>query len=181
MVAGPLAGRPAQPPAGVDQPNTRGRGASEVAVARAIAGAVLTVPGVTGLSRGHSALAATYGPTGLVTGVVLYRQSRPPDEGGGEKNKKVEAVQVQFPGETRIEVHVTVGVSAMLSSPREAPPEIVATKADITALDRTFHEDSCRGFLPAMAAEIRRAAQTAAKTMGLPADVVVDVFIDDLD
>jgi hypothetical protein len=176
--ADPLAGRPAQAPAEVDQRNARARGAGEVAIARAIAGAVRTVPGVTGLSRGHAALAATYGPAGLVTGVVVYRQCRTPDGGGDEKNKKAG----QLPGEMSIEVHVTVDATATLSTPRDASSEVAATKSDnITAPDRTFDEDSFIGFLPAVAAQIRRAAQSAAQNMGLPADVVVDVFIDDLD
>jgi hypothetical protein len=179
-MAGPLAGRPAhQAPGEASQRDARGRAASEVAIARAIAGAVRGVPGVTGLSRGHSALVATYGPTGIVTGVVVYRQSRIPDEGRHEKNKKAEVIQSL--GESRIEVHVTVDATATLSSPRNVESKVAATDPDNAALDRTLDDDSAIGFLPAMAAEIRRAAQTAAKNMGLPADVVVDVFIDDLD
>src|SRR5215472_17736056 len=89
-----LAGRPAhQAPGEADQRHDGGRDAGDGAVARAIAGAVRSVPGVTGLSRGHSALAATYGPTGIVTGVVVYRQSQAPDAGGEEKNKKAETMQ----------------------------------------------------------------------------------------
>jgi hypothetical protein len=180
-MADPLAERPAQAPGEADQRDARGHAASKVAIARAIAGAVRSVPGVTGLSRGHSALAATYGPTGLVTGVVVYaHQSRTPNEGGDAKNEKA-GEAIQFPEETRIEVHVTVDASATLSSPRNDESETAASGSDDTALDRALGEGTIRGFLPAMAEEIRRAARSAATNMGLPTDVAVDVFIDDLD
>jgi hypothetical protein len=157
----------------------RARDASGVSIASAVAEAVRNVPGVTGLSPGHSALAATFGPTGTVIGVVLYRQSRTPNDGGDEKNTKAEAIP--FPGETRIEVHVTVDATAALSSPQKVEPEIAATGPDKTAPDRTLDEHIAVGFLPAVATQIRRAVQTTAQTMGLPAEITVDVFIDDLD
>jgi hypothetical protein len=47
----------------------------DVEIAGAVAKAVLTVPEVVSLSPGHSAFAATYGPTQRVTGVVVRRST----------------------------------------------------------------------------------------------------------
>lgn len=44
---------------------------SELAIARAVAGAVQQVPGVAGISPGRFAEAATYGPGARVRGVVV--------------------------------------------------------------------------------------------------------------
>src|SRR5262249_37695450 len=62
-----------------DRPGKRGAAngqVQDVALAGAVAKAVLRVPEVASLSAGHLALAATYGPTQRVTGVVVRRSAQ---------------------------------------------------------------------------------------------------------
>jgi hypothetical protein len=117
-----------------------------------------------------------------VTGVVVRLRSQNPDEEDSDQTSNAQAVEsTQFPAETSIEVHVSVDAAALLASPAAAPSEIAASEPVTGAPDQAPGEDSVIGLLPAIAAEIRSAVRSATQSMGLPADVAVDVFIDDLD
>jgi hypothetical protein len=62
----------------------------DVEIASSVAKAVLGVPEVVSLSPGHSVLAATYGPTHRVTGVVVRRSA--PTEASVEVHVVLRAV-----------------------------------------------------------------------------------------
>jgi hypothetical protein len=132
------------------------------------------VPGVAGLARGHSVLAATYGPLQRVTGVVLRRHSQTP---GDVRND--EKIQVS-PDEIRIEVHVILEATFFPSPSSVETASAQAAEPSNTDAELT-DEDGTPGLLPAIAAQIRATVQTAVQNMGLPASVAVDVYIDDLD
>jgi hypothetical protein len=78
---------------------------SDIIIARAVAAAVRTTPGIAGLSPGLLALAATYGPNERVVGVVLRHFS---------------------PRDTVVEVHVVASIETI---PRTEPHKTVSEKS----------------------------------------------------
>lgn len=145
----------------------RGRAVSDLAIARAVAGAVRGVPGVSGLSRGFSVMAATYGPMQRVTGVVVDCRSGTADAESPEG----------FSYPTRIEVHVIVQLPSATSllTAQEAAGDVPGLQ--VTAEDRAGGS----GLLLGVAVRIRRSVQGAVEDMGLPTPAEVDVYIDDID
>jgi hypothetical protein len=80
----------------------------DVEIAGSVAKAALTVPEVASLSPGHSALAATYGPTQRVTGVVVRRSA---------------------PDDMSLEVHVVLRVASTAVAARALSREVTSSEA----------------------------------------------------
>jgi hypothetical protein len=124
----------------------------DVEIAGSVAKAVLAVPEVVSLSSGHSVLAATYGPTHRVTGVVVRHLA---------------------PTKTSVEVHVVLRTLS-------AGPAAHSVPAARSTSRRGSSSAARREILPGIAAQVRQAVFRTFEEMRLPPPVEVDVFVDDI-
>jgi hypothetical protein len=123
--------------------------ASDMMIAKAIAEAVRATPGIVGLSPGLQALAATYGVNERLVGIVVRHPS---------------------PGETAVEVHVTVAMEAMPSIEAQGSASSVAAQM----------ETSDSAALTRVANQVREAVYRAMQDLRLAPPSSVDILIDDI-
>ena len=124
--------------------------------ARAIAAAVRATHGVVDLSPGLMALAATYGSTERVVGVV---------------------VRHPVPHDTIVEVHVIVATGAVEAEPETEMREGVS---DTPARASGSNASAEGAVLTRVADEVRGAVYRAVHELGLAPLSAVDVLIDDI-
>jgi hypothetical protein len=125
---------------------------SDIAIARAVGGAVRATPMVLDLSPGIVELAATYGPHERVTGVVVWRPNA---------------------HDITIEVHVVLQGSLHDGS-QQAEARGGASRREAPA--RTTRN----AVLTRSAEQIRRAVYCAVQGLGMASPAGVDVLIEDL-
>ena len=136
----------------VSQLDARPNGASDIAIARAVAEAVRATPMVQDLSPGTAELAVTYGPRERVTGVVVrHPNSR----------------------DISIEVHVVLHAALQTGSQQ--------SEASRSGLHRKASAGTVGGaVLTRSANQIRRAVYRAVDRLGIEQPVGIDVLIDDI-
>jgi hypothetical protein len=127
-------------------------GASDIAIARAVAEAVRAAPMVLDLSPGTVELAATYGPYERVTGIVVrHPNSR----------------------DTTIAVHVVLRGPLHDRSQHDETPGGASRRKGTAGMARD-------AVLARSADQIRRAVYRAARALGIAAPTGVDVYIEDM-